>query len=283
VLEILRGAFKGFGRDDCATRAAALSYYTVFAMPSLLILLVTIAGKIWDPVQVQRGLEGQVALIIGQPATQEVHQMIEHGAASIGHGLFATVAGAVGLVLGAVGALLSLQDALNHAWEVKPAAQGGGIVAFIVKRLLSLGMVLGLGLLLALSLAVSAAIASFASFAGTIAGQGAAALLFVANLVTSLGVLTVLFAALFKFLPDTDVAWRDVWVGGLVTALLFIAGESVLGLYLGHSRPGDVFGAASALAVILVWIYYSGLILLFGAELTRELAVWRSGVRNAAG
>lgn len=272
MFELVRGAFKGFAKDDCAMRAAAVSYYTVFAMPPLLILLVAIASRIENPVEVRRGLEREVAKIVGPAGAQEVHEMIQHGATMARAGTFATVIGAIGLLLGAMGAFLSLQDALNHAWEVEPNQQRRGLPSFFLKRLLSLGMLLGLGLLLAVSLGLFAAIASLA---GTIAGEGSAPALYVADLVTSLCVLTILFASLFKFLPDAHIPWRDVWFGGVVTAILFVAGEFVVGLYLGRSRPGDAFGAASALAVILVWVYYAALILLFGAELTREWTALR--------
>lgn len=269
---IIKRALGGFAKDDCGTRAAAVSYYTVFALPPLLILLIAVAGRIWDPAEVQRGLEGQFAKIVGPAGARQIHEMIESGARTIGGGLLASILGGAGLIFGATGAFLSIQNALNHAWEVKPDPRQGGIRSFIMKRLLSLGMVLGLGFLLAVSLALSAAIASLA---GRIAGDAAMILLSASDLVLSFAILTALFAALFKFLPDAEVAWRDVWVGGAVTAVLFIVGKFVIGLYLGRSRPGDAFGAASALAVILVWIYYAGLILLFGAELTREWAAWR--------
>lgn len=269
MIDTLKGAFKGFAKDECGLRAAALSYYTVFAMPPLLIVVIAVAGRIWDPARVQTGLEGQFAKILGEAGTRQVHEMIEAGASSIGSGVFATIAGVVGLLLGAVGALLSLQNALNHAWEVKPDPQQGGVRNFILKRLLSLGMVLGLGFLLAVSLALSTAIASIA---GRIAGDSVSAVLYVADLVLSLVVLSVLFAALFKFLPDAKVSWRDVWMGGFVTAVFFVVGKFAIGLYLGRLKPAHAFGAASAFAIILIWIYYAGLILLFGAELTRELA-----------
>lgn len=280
MLKILKGAFSGFGRDECGTRAAALAYSTIFALPPLLILLVTIAGRVWGPDNVQRAIESQFAGIIGQSGAQQIHGMIEHGMHSIGGGIVALVGGIVGLVLGATGAFLSLQDALNHAWEVEPDPKQGGFKNFITKRLLSLGMVLGLGFLVAVSLALSAAITALGSLIGGIPSP----VLWVVDLVLSLIVLTALFAALFKYLPDAEVAWSDVWVGAFATTVLFIVGKFVIGLYLGHSNPGSSFGAASALAIILVWIYYAGLIVLFGAEFTQEWAVVRGhGVRPKEG
>lgn len=281
MLKIFKGAFSGFSRDECGNRAAALAYYTIFALPPLLILLVTIAGKVFGPEKVQRSLETQFAGIVGQSGGQQIHQMMTHGMNTPGGGVFAMVASIVGLLLGATGAFLSLQEALNHAWEVKPDPKQGGIWNFISKRLLSLGMVFGLGFLLAVSLALTAAVSALS---GAIGGGLAPVLLKVVDVVVSVGILTLLFAALFKFLPDAKVAWRDLWVGGFATAVLFVVGKFVIGLYLGHSKPGDAFGAASALAVVLVWVYYAGLIILFGAEFTQEWATERgSGMEPREG
>ena len=272
MLSILKKAWGEFGKDECGVRAAALSYYTVFAMPPILILLVTLVGRIWDPAQVQRALETQFAGIVGQGGAQQIHQIIEHGVNSAGGGLVGTVLGVVGLLLGATGAFMSLQDALNHVWNVKPDPKQGGIKNFIGKRVLSLGMVLGLGFLLAVSLALSAGIAALS---GAIGGGVAPVMMQGAELVVSLGVLVVLFAALFKILPDAEIGWRDVWVGAVATALLFVVGKFGIGLYLGHSKPADSFGAASALAVIFIWVYYAGMILLFGAEFTQAWSTAR--------
>ena len=281
VLSILKKTWGEFGKDECGVRAAALSYYTVFAMPPILILIVTVVGRLWDPAQVQRALETQFAGIVGQSGAEQIHQMIEHGVNSAGGGLVGTVLGIVGLLLGATGAFMSLQDALNHVWNVKPDPKQGGIKNFIGKRVLSLGMVLGLGFLLAVSLALSAGIAALSNAVGDgiapVVAQGA-------ELIVSLGVLIVLFAALFKILPDAKIAWRDVWVGAAATALLFVLGKFIIGLYLGHSKPADSFGAASALAVIFIWVYYAGMILLFGAEFTQAWTTEReSGVKPEDG
>jgi membrane protein len=279
VLNILKGAWKGFGEDECGTRAAALAYSTIFALPPLLILLVMIAGKVWGPQQVQSALETQFSGMVGADAGSQVGKMIEAGQSNMGHGVLATILGIVGLLLGATGAFLALQDALNKAWNVEPDPKQGGIKNFITKRLLSIGMVLGLGFLVAASLALSAAISSFAGLLG-----GLKAVAFAVDLVVSLVVLTVLFGALFKFLPDADVSWRDVWVGGIFTAVLFVIGKFAIGLYLGKSHPGSSFGAASALAILLVWIYYAGMIVLFGAEFTQAWARQRGhGIEPAKG
>ncbi|HEY0995972.1 MAG TPA: YihY/virulence factor BrkB family protein [Gemmatimonadaceae bacterium] len=277
IFQVVKGAFRDFGDDECAVRAAALAYYTIFALPPLLILLLMAAGMIWDPGQVQRALETQFAGMIGDSAARQVHDMIAAGDRMGGKGGLATIVSIGGLLFGATGAFMQLQGALNRAWEVKPDPEKGGVMRFVTRRLLSLGMVMGLGFLLAVSLAVSALLAAFGDrFGGSLSGP----VLMGLNLAISLVVLGLLFAGIFKVLPDAKIAWKDVLLGGLVTAVLFTIGKFAIGLYLGRSNPGNAFGAASALAVILVWTYYAGMIILFGAEFTQAWARRRGdGVR----
>ncbi len=269
ALHLLKATWSDFGRDECGTRAAALAYSIVFALPPMLVLLVTLAGLIWSPAEVQHALETQFSGVIGPAGAQQIHQMIAHSRSSPGGGLFSAVASIVGLILGAIGAFMALQQALNRAWNVKPDPKQGGVWNFISKRLLSAGMVLGLGFILAVSLAVTSAVTALG---GMIGGALPSVVIQALNFIVSLVILTLLFAAIFKVLPDAEIDWHDVWVGGAFTAVLFVVGKFVIGLYLGHSKPGDAFGAASALAVILIWAYYSGMIILLGAEFTQEWA-----------
>jgi membrane protein len=279
TLQILKSAIKDFGEDECGLRAAALAYFTVFALPPLLTLLVMIAGTVWDPREVQGALEAQFSGVMGQSGGRQVHEMLARGEeAKSGLGAITSV---VGLVLGATGFFLNLQNALNRVWEVKPDPAQGGVKRFLSKRLLSFGMLLGIGFLLAVSLALTAAISALGGSLGAGLPEPA---MHVAEFLVSFVVLSMLFAAMFKVLPDATLAWRDVLVGGFVTGLLFAAGKFAIGLYLGRSKPGDAFGAASALAVVLVWAYYAGMILLFGAELTQQWAKRRgSGIEPEEG
>lgn len=263
---VTKAAAKDFSQDQCGLRAAALSYYVVFALPPLLILLIKLAGLIWDPQSVQSLLENQFSGAVGSGGATQIRQMVSSGQQSA-RGFFATAVGLGGLLLGATGAFLALQSALNAVWEVKPDPKQGGVKRFITKRLLSFGMVLGLAFLLVVSLAITTAIGALGSALG-----GAAAVIQVVNQVASLIVLGLLFAAMFKFLPDAVVPWRSVWTGAIATAILFEIGKFVIGLYLAHSHPGNAFGAASALALILIWVYYAGILLLFGAEFTQHYA-----------
>jgi membrane protein len=265
VIGLIRAAARDFSRDQCGLRAAALCYYTVFALPPLLILLIAVAGLTWSPETVQRAMESQFAGLIGADGARAVQDMVSSGQQS-GRGLFATVLGMGGLIIGVTGAFLCLQDALNAVWEVGPDPASGGVRQLIAKRLVSLGMVMGLGFLTIVSLAVSAALAARAN----LLGHGL--LMQAISLIVSAATLSVLFAATFKVVPDAIVEWRSVWVGGVATAVLFEVGKVVIGLYLGRSHPGDAFGAASALAGVLVWIYYAGMLVLFGAEFTHEYA-----------
>ena len=264
-LGTIKTAFKDFMEDKCPMRAAALSYYTAFALPPLLILLTMIAGAVWSPDEVAGALESQFAGMIGPDGARTVRDMVNTGERS--NGALGTILGFAGLLFGATGALVSLQDALNAVWEVRQDPKAGGVKNFLLKRLLSLGMILGLGFLMVVSLAVATILSALGDAIGN-----ESVIMQVIGVLVSLSVLSVIFAAIFKYLPDVDVRWGDVWAGALVTAMLLEVGKLLLGLYLGTRNPGSAFGVASALAVLLVWIYYAAMLVLLGAELTQALA-----------
>jgi membrane protein len=269
LVEILKATWSNFSKDECMRLAAALAYYTVFALPPLLALLVLAAGLIWDPAEIVRALHTQFSGFVGEESAKTIQGMITRAEQPIRQSsVLASIGGLAALAFGATGAFVELQSALNRAWQVKPDPKQGGVKNFIMKRLLSLGMVLGIAFLLAVSLAFTAAVAAFG---GILAGRVAESLLQVLDIVLNLTVLALLFAAMFKVLPDAKIAWRDVWVGAGVTALLFVIGKFLIGYYLGRSSTGSVFGAARSFAIILLWIYYAGVILLLGAEFTQ---VW---------
>ena len=268
MVSILKRTFRDFLDDECPVRAAALAYYTVFALPALLVLLLMAAGALWDPRDVQRAMETQFASLVGQQGASAIHGMIQSADSARSGGLLASVLSIGMLLFGATGAFLQLQGALNRAWEVRPDPKAGGLKNFFMKRLLSIGMILGVAFLMIVSLAVSALMGAVGDSLTFIPQP----VLYAVNFAMSFAVLTLLFAAIFKILPDAEVQWRHVWVGAAVTSLLFGAGKFAIGLYLGRSSPGDAFGAASALAVILVWVYYAGMIVLFGAEFTQAWA-----------
>ena len=278
--QVLKSSAQEFMDDDCTTMAAALSYYTVFSLPPLLVLILLLVGAVMDPQDVQGSLEGNLQSLMGPKAGQTVRTILEHAQLPGHGGLIATVIGIGALILGAAGVFGQLQAALNRAWGVKPDPNQGGIKNFVVKRLFTFGMILALAFLLLVSLVLSAALAAFGGALGRWLPAGfSATFLQVINFAISFGVIALLFGAMFRVLPDAKIRWHDVWIGATVTAFLFVVGKTAIGIYLGHSNPGQAFGAAGSLALLLVWIYYSSMILLFGAEFTQVWADQRgSGV-----
>ena len=267
ALALAKETFQEFLKDEATWKAAALSYFTVFALAPLLVLLLQVASFIWDPNDVRTALTGQFQALMGEEVKTQVETMMASAEQKTASGSgFRLILSIAGLLFGATGAFVSLQTALNQAWEVEPDPKSGGIKNFITKRFLSLGMVLGIAFLLLVSLAVTAALGAAGDVLFGALGETFAQVL---NFVLTFGVITLLFAAMFKVLPDAKVEWRDVWVGAVVTALLFVIGKTLIGLYIGQSDPGSAFGAAGALAVLLVWIYYAAVIILLGAEFTQ--------------
>ena len=263
---LAKATFKNFFGDDATWKAAALAYYTVFALPPLLVLLLEVASAIWDPIEVRRTLTGEFQSLMGQDVAGQIQSMITSAEQKTSGGGFRLLLGLAGVIFGATGAFISLQSALNQTWDVKPDPKRGGIKNFITKRFLSMGMVLGIAFLLLVSLALTSAL----SAAGrALLGDTAEWLALALEFIVSFAVVSLLFAAMFKYLPDVKVGWRDVWFGGVVTAGLFVLGKVLIGFYIGKSNPGSAFGAAGALAVLLVWIYYAAVIVLLGAEFTQ--------------
>ena len=270
TFSLLKASVNGFMDDDCSTQAAALSYYTIFSLPPLLLLILMILGALVDPQDIRGQLEAQMGTLMGPTATEQIRTILAqlHGPGS--GNVLATVLGVVGLLLGASGAFGQLQAALNGAWEVRPDPHQGGLRGFLVKRLFSFGMILSVAFLLLVSLVVSTVLSAFGGTLGRMLPDGLSApVLQVVNNVFSLVVISALFAAIFKVLPDAKVSWRDVWVGAAVTGVLFVVGKFLIGFYIGRSNPGQAFGAAGSLAVLFAWVYYSAMIVLFGAEFTQ--------------
>lgn len=274
---ILKRSAIDFWNNDFLSMAAALSYSTVFSLPALLILIMMVAGRFAGSETVQEALQTEVGGVIGPSGQEQIATMITHAQRpDIGFGP-AALLGIAFLIIGATGALVQLQSSLNRIWEVKPDPKAGGIRSFLMKRVLSFGMILGIAFLLLVSLVISAALSALGDYIGRlIPGMGIWVLELINNVV-SFGVIAVLFAGMFKFLPDAEIGWRDVWVGAGVTTFFFILGKFGIGIYLGQSDPGEPFGAAASLAILLVWIYYASLILLFGAEFTQTWATQRGG------
>lgn len=267
---LLRQTYSEWSEDRVPRLAAALAYYTTFSLAPLLVVLIAIAGAVFGAEAVRGQLDDQVRGLLGQDAARAVQDMVQSAAGNRSTGVLATVLGTAALLFGATGVFGELQDSLNTIWEVKPKP-GRGWRGLVQDRLLSFGMVLTVAFLLVVSLVVSALLAGVGKFVGGYVGA-LEPLWHVVDLVVSIAVLTALFGAIFKWLPDVEIAWRDVWVGAAVTAVLFTIGKILIGLYLGRSSIGSVYGAAGSLVLLLLWVYYSAQILFFGAELTQVYA-----------
>ncbi len=253
--------------DDYApSMGAAISYYTVFSIAPLLLIVMAVAGFVWGEEAIQGEVARQLTSLLGAEAARGVQALIQ-SADHPSEGAIASALSLVALLIGATTVFAELQSALDRIWHAPAHAQASGLWALLRSRLLSLGFILGLGFLLAVSLVISAGLAAFGLWA---AGRlpGYESLLHLANMGLSLGVATLLFAFMFKFMPRASVAWRDVWVGALVTAVLFELGKLLIGLYIGKSSISSSFAAAGSLVVLLVWVYYSAQIFLLGAEFT---------------
>jgi membrane protein len=273
--------FKFFG-DGCGAMAAALSFYTFFSLPALLTLLLSLVGRVMDPQRVQQAIVGQVGGLIGKAGADQVRTIIEK--AHHTNGLTAaTTLSLAALVLGATTAFAQLQEALNKIWGVKPDPRRNQLRVFLVKRVFSFGVVITVAFLLLVSLVISTLLGLLGERVTRSFGVSPAALEVASSLI-SLVVIALLFAVMFRYLPDARIAWRDVRVGAAVSALLYTLGKTLIGLYLGGTDPGNAYGAAGSLAIVLIWVYYTSMVLLLGAVFTEQWAErYGRGVRPEKG
>ena len=248
---------------------ASLAYYTVFSLAPLLIISIAIAGFVLGDEAARGKVFEQLHHLIGEQGGKATEAMVESAGSKPTTGIIASITGVITLLVGASGVFGQLQSSLNIMWEVEPKP-GRGVLGFIKNRFLSFGFILVVGFLLLVSLMLSAAITFLAqSIGGLVSGMEILAHLL--NFALSFGVVTALFALMFKFLPDAVIAWKDVWLGAAITAVLFTVGKFGLGFYLGASSVASAYGAAGSLIVLLLWVYYSSQIFFFGAEFTQ---VW---------
>jgi membrane protein len=257
-------AVKGWIDDRAASMGAAIAYYTVFSLAPLLLVVISVAGLAFGEDAARGAVVEQISGLIGQRGAEAV-QAVLAGAHSKGGGIVSVVIGAAMLVLGATTVFGELQSDLDRIWKVQ--GRGGGMMQTVRIRLLSFGLVVGMGFLLMVSLVVSAAIAALGRHIGE-SFPGQEALLQAVNTAFSFVVISLMFAAIYKLLPRAEVRWHETWVGGAFTAALFSVGKLLIGLYVGKTAMASSFGAAGALVVLLLWIYYSAQIFLFGAEVT---------------
>jgi len=266
---VLRATVVDWLDDDAPRLAASLAFYTTLSLAPLLLLCIAIAGLAVGEDVARGHVSTEAGNLLGEKGAEAVATVLTN-AQDTAQGIVATVVSIVVLLFGASGVFGELQTAMDIVWEVKPK-EGRGVWGLLRDRFVSFTMVVGVAFLLLVSLVISAMLASVTSRLDG-AFESVPVVVSIVNVVVSLAVTTGLFALVFKVIPDADVRWRDVWGGALATAVFFMIGKELIGLYIGHSSVASSFGAAGSVVVVLVWVYYSAQLLFFGAELTQVLA-----------
>jgi membrane protein len=266
---LLKDAFMGWWNDRAMSLGASIAFFTVFSLAPMLLAAIAVAGLAFGREAAQGAIVVQLGGLLGESAASAIEALIV-SASNVGSGIIGTTVGLVTFLLLVTGAIVELQDDLNIIWKATPPSSYG-FTAFIRTRLLSLALVLGIGFLLLVSLVIDAGLAALGSYLES-SFSGATAILWLLNSAVSFSVAVLLFAMIFKLLPAVNLTWRDVATGSLVTGILFTLGKFLIGFYLGRSGVASTYGAAASIITILLWIYYSSLILLFGAEFTKAYA-----------
>jgi len=271
VPSLLKETAANYTRHKSAWLAAALAYFTIFAIAPLIIVLVEIGGIVLGQHQgIRHEIFGYMAQTTGPAGADAVRGIVDTTLRQPRQGIIAQVVGWAVFILAAVGLFTSLQDALNTIWDVTPK-KAGGIMGFVKNRLLSFGLILAVAFLLLVSLVINTALTGFTAKLTSVFA-GLPVLMKTIDFIISFGVVTLMFATLYRFLPDVRIEWRDVWRGAAVTALIFVVGQFILGWYLGRASVASAYGAFGSLIIFLLWTNYSAQIFLFGAEFTHVFA-----------
>jgi membrane protein len=269
---IVKTSVEEFLGDNCPQMAAAVSFYAIFSLPPLIVLIILLVEPFLEPETIVRTLEQELGAFIGPGAAAQIQTFVENVARPGQGGALAALLGSAAFLFGATAAFTQLQAALNTAWGVGPDPRRGDVVNFLIKRILSFLMIVAMGVLLVASLLLSAILGAFGETLDALMPElPSAAILRVIDAAVSFTVATLIFSAMYRFLPDARVRWGAAAIGGVTTALFFTAGTAGVGYWLGQTGAGSAFGAAGSLAILLIWIYYSAMIFLFGAEFTQ---VW---------
>jgi membrane protein len=268
--ELVRDAAASWWDPKAPTLGAALAFYTALSLSPIVLIVIAISGLVFGREAAQGHIVDQLRELVGTQGAQAIETMLAHAWEPTAN-ILAIIVGVATLLIGATGVFAQLQDALNTTWEIEPPP-GSGVLTLLKDRLLSLAMILGLGFLLLVSLVINAALNALTTYCGGLLPAEWSAILQVCSLLITFGVALIMFTLIFKFLPDAHIAWRDVWVGASITAALFMVGKYLIGLYLGLGAVGSSYGAAGSFVVLLLWLYYSTQILLFGAEITQAYA-----------
>jgi membrane protein len=271
IWEILKDSGTGFSNDRLLKLSAALAYYTVFSVGPLLIVIVFVCSFFFGREAIEGTIYGQIQGFVGHDAALQLQEIIKSAAIN-NKGTVAAVIGVITLLIGATSMFAEMQDSINMIWGLKTKPKSAFMI-FLKNRLLSFGVIGSLGFLLLVSLSISGLIEALSSRLQSHFHHLTVIAFYIINLVLTFGIITFLFAVIFRVLPDAKIKWRDVMAGAVATAVLFMLGKFAISFYIGKAQIGSTYGAAGSLVVLLVWIYYSSVILYFGAEFTKAYAI----------
>lgn len=271
VLTVLKSSASEFSNNNSFRHAAALSYYTIFSLPPLLLIVITVASAAYGGEAITGEIYGQIKGLVGADSAKFLQDSIAKFTLQEKSGM-ASIIGIGTLLFAATTFFVTLQESINDIWNLKVKTEGVGIGAFLKQRFLSFGLILSVALLLLISFVVSAVLSAFTGWLQQMLPEVGIVAIKLVDFLLSLGVTTLLFALIYRFLPDAIIRWRDVGVGAFITALLFVIGKFLIAFYIAKSNPGSAFGAAGSAIVLLLWVNYSSLIIFFGAEFTQEFA-----------
>jgi membrane protein len=274
--QLFKTAFKELWSKDPFKESAVISYYAIFSLPGLLVVIITVAGYFFGRDAVSGQVESQITGTMGAETAEQIKDMIAK-ASETKKSVLATIIGVITILLGATGVFAQFQKTLNIIWEVKADEKKSGIWSLIKVRLFSFGLIISIAFILIVSLVVSTMLSAFGNWISGDASGAMQAVLQLINFIVSVIVLAFLFALMFKFFPDAKIKWKHVWIGSVFTALLFELGKFALGLYFGKAHPGSGYGAAGSVILILLWVSYSSIIVFYGAEFTRAYAKLHEG------
>lgn len=269
---ITKSTAKAWNAADPFRQSAVIAYYAIFSIPALLVIIITLAGFAFGKEAVQGEISSQIGLAMGTDTAKQVEDMIAKAGAQK-NSIIATIISVVTLILGATGVFGQLQISLDQIWEVKIKAKKAWLKT-IKDRLFSFGLIISIGFLLLVSLLFTTALSAFSGWIKNYLPDYILYVFHIVNFVLSFGVISVLFALMFKILPDAKIRWRDVWVGAVVTSFLFTLGKYALGIYFGKAQPASTYGAAGSIVLIMLWVSYSCMIVFFGAEFTKQHALF---------
>jgi membrane protein len=276
ILEVLKNSFKGFSDDKVMKFSASLAYYTVFSLGPLLIVIIFLCSLFFGREAVEGTIYGQIKNFVGSDAAAQLQEIIKNAAIS-GKGKVAAIISLITLLVGATTVFAEIQDSINTIWGLKVKPKKSGWWLLIKTRLLSFGVIGALGFLLLVSLSVTALVESLNNRLKAYFPDVTVVLFYIINLAITFSVVTILFGVIFKVLPDAKVKWRDVLAGAITTAVFFMLGKFAISFYISKSNVGSTYGTAGSLVVLLVWVYYSAVILYFGAEFTKAYAIKYGG------